>query len=116
MTDIFFDGKYVGRTDKPEEFVRGVRSRRRSGEISTQVNIAYHTHLNEIEMTSDSGRVRRPLIIVEDGKPLLTEDMMEQVKRGEINFESLVKAGVIEFLDANEEENTYMALRPENVS
>jgi DNA-directed RNA polymerase subunit B len=116
MTDIFFDGKYVGRTDKPEEFVRGIRSRRRSGEISTQVNAAYYHHLNEVEMTSDSGRVRRPLIVVENGKPLLTEEMIEQLKRGEINFESLVKAGIVEFLDANEEENTYIALRPEQVT
>lgn len=110
MVNIFVDGKYVGGTDQPDEFVRNVRNNRRAGELSSQINVAYHPHLNEIEVMSDSGRVRRPAIVVEDGKSLLTKEMIEQLKKGDIGFESLVKAGIIEFLDAEEEENTYIAL------
>jgi DNA-directed RNA polymerase subunit B' len=67
MVNIFVDGKYVGGTDRPDDFVRNVRNNRRAGELSGQINVAYHSHLNEIEVMSDSGRVRRPLIVVEDG-------------------------------------------------
>jgi DNA-directed RNA polymerase subunit B' len=116
MVNIFVDGKYVGKTDRPDEFARNIRNKRRAGELSGQVNIAYHPHLNEIEIMSDSGRVRRPLIVVEDGKPLLTDEMVEQLKKGDISFESLVNAGIIEFMDAEEEENTYIALTPEDLT
>lgn len=109
MAGIFIDGRYVGETDRPEEFVKNIREKRRADEISNQVNVAYHAHLGEIEIVSDSGRVRRPLIVVADGKPLLTNEMIEQLKKGEITFESLVKAAVIEFLDAEEEE-THISL------
>jgi len=116
MTDIFVDGKYVADTDNPESFVNDVRNKRRLGELSGQINIAYHKHLDEVEIVTDSGRIRRPLIIVESGKPLLTEKMIEQLKAGEIGFEGLVNAGVIEFLDAEEEENTYIAVRAEELT
>jgi DNA-directed RNA polymerase subunit B' len=116
MVNIFVDGKFVEKTDRPDEFVRNVRNKRRAGELSSQINVAYHSHLNEIEVMSDSGRVRRPAIVVEDGKPLLTKEMIEQLKKGDIGFESLVNAGIIEFLDAEEEENTYIALNPEDLT
>lgn len=116
MTDVFFNGRYIGRTDKPEEFVRLIVEKRRKGLISDQVNIVYYQYLDEIRILTDSGRVRRPLIVVKDGKPLLTDEHVKKIEEGKITWSDLVKEGVIEFLDAEEEENAYIALRPEKVT
>ncbi len=116
MAEIFFDGRYIGRTKEAEKLVNDIREKRRTGLISNQINTAFHPHLDEVKILSDSGRVRRPLIIVDSGKSKLTPESIEKLKRGEIGWEDLVKSGVIEFLDSEEEENTYIALREEELT
>jgi len=112
LADLFLNGKYLGRIENPEKFVEEFRKLRREGKIPYTVNIAYHKQLNEIRILSSAGRVIRPLIIVENGKPKLTPEILEKVKRGELSFFDLVKNGIIEFLDTEEEENAYIAVTP----
>ncbi|MEM5790548.1 MAG: DNA-directed RNA polymerase subunit B [Candidatus Aenigmatarchaeota archaeon] len=116
MTDIFLDGKFIGTTENPEEFVNEIREKRRRGIISYQVNIAYHPHLDEIKILSDSGRIRRPLIVVKNRKSMLTKDLLEKLKKGEIKWDDLVKNGIIEYLDAEEEENALIALKEDELT
>ncbi len=116
MVDVFIDGRYIGVTEKPEELVKFVRQRRRVGKISNQINISYLDYLNEIKIVADPGRVRRPLIIIEDGKSKLTREHLEKLDKGEITWNDLVQNGIIEFLDAEEEENAYVALKPEDLT
>jgi DNA-directed RNA polymerase subunit B' len=106
MTDIFLDGRYIGSTNEPEKVVKMIRENRRNGTISEDINVVYLANLDEIRILSDSGRVRRPLIVVENGKPKLTEEHIKKLERKEIKWSDLVKQGIIEFLDADEEENT----------
>jgi len=116
MIDVFLDGEFVGVTEKPEEIIKTVKEKRREGEISEQINVAYLQHLDMIRILTDSGRTRRPLIIVENGKPKLTNQHIEKIEQGKMTWSDLMKEGVIEFLDAEEEENTYVALRPEELT
>ncbi len=113
---IFVNGELIGFTTEPEMFVSELRKRRRRGDISPQVNIAYYDDRREIIINSDAGRARRPLIVVENGKMLITEEHIERLKRGEMNFDDLVREGVIEFLDAEEEENAFIAINEEELS
>jgi DNA-directed RNA polymerase subunit B' len=116
MTDIFLDGKYIGSTNEPEKIVEKIKKARRNGLISYQVNVAYYKDLDELRILTDSGRVRRPLIVVENGKPKLTQEHLEKLKKGEMKWDDLVKNGIIEYLDAEEEENAYIALKPEELT
>ncbi len=116
MADVFLDGMYVGRTDRPKELVRKIREARRRGEVSNLINVAYHERLDAVSISTDGGRVRRPLIVVEDGKPKLTQEHIEKLKKGELKFSDLIKMGIIEYLDAEEEENAYIALTPDELT
>ncbi len=116
MVDVFLDGRYIGITDEPEKLVKDIRDKRRMGLVPEQLNVAYHRHLNEVKILSDSGRVRRPVIVVENGKSKLAQDHIEKLKKGEITWDDLLKTGVIEYLDSEEEENTFIALRPEMIT
>ncbi len=112
---VFVNGDLIGFTTDPERFVNDVRRLRRHGEISTQVNIAYYGDRRDIIINSDRGRARRPLIIVENGRPLLTESHIEKLRNGELKFDDLVKEGLIEYLDAEEEENALIAINEEDL-
>lgn len=113
---IFVNGALVGTHDNPVELVESIRDKRRQGVISNQINIAYHKLTNEVIINTDMGRARRPLLIVKDGKPLMSQDEIESLKRGEISFDELVRRGLIEYIDAEEEENTFIAINEEEVT
>ncbi len=116
MIDIFLDGRYLGATSDPDALVNEIKEKRRAGMISDQVNVVFHKHLDEVKILTDSGRARRPLIIVNEGKPMLNNDHVEKLKNGQITWSDLIKTGVIEYMDAEEEENIYVALKPEELT
>jgi DNA-directed RNA polymerase subunit B len=112
---VFIDGNLVGYSLTPEELAAEIRMKRRTGEISTEINVAYFTkelgiEKEEIYVNCDEGRVRRPLIIVENGIPKLTREHVEKIRAGEWSWEDLVKNGAVEYIDAEEEENLYIAI------
>lgn len=117
---VFVDGNIIGYSNSPEELAKEFRDMRRRGEISTEVNMAYFSKAQgereEVYVNCDEGRVRRPLIIVENGAPKLQQEYVEKITSGEWSWEDLVKSGLVEYLDAEEEENAYVALTPEQVT
>ena len=117
---VFLDGCLIGYSSEPKELVDEIRNKRRRGEISTEVNIAYFSkeivQREEIYVNCDEGRVRRPLIIVEKGVQKLLQEHIEKIRAGEWTWEDLVKNGIMEYLDAEEEENAYIALTLDEVT
>jgi len=115
-TKIFIEGYLLGYTRNPQVLVDTFREMRRKNEISSEANIAYYANYNEIYVNSDEGRIRRPLIVVEDGKPALKQRHIRNIKQERWSWEDLVREGVIEFLDADEEENAYIAIDQEQIT
>jgi DNA-directed RNA polymerase subunit B len=117
---IFVDGNIIGYCDAAPELVKNFREKRRAGEISTEVNVTYfsklQTETEEVHANCDEGRVRRPLIIVEKGVPKLQPKHLEKLAIGEWTWGDLVKNGLIEYLDAEEEENAYITLSLEEAT
>ncbi|MFP4116654.1 MAG: DNA-directed RNA polymerase subunit B [Candidatus Aenigmatarchaeota archaeon] len=116
MTDVFLNGKFVGETEEPKELVREVREKRREGALPEEFNARYNRDEENIRINTDSGRVRRPLVRVEDGESLLTEEHIEKVEEGEMSWSDLVEEGIIEWIDASEEEDLLVAPRKEELT
>jgi DNA-directed RNA polymerase subunit B len=117
---VFLDGNIIGYCDTSDKLTQEFRERRRRAEVSTEVNIAYfpkiHGKRDELYVNCDEGRVRRPLIIVDKGASRLQQEHIEKITTTEWSWEDLVKNGIIEYLDAEEEENAYIALSPGEVT
>ncbi len=107
---VFLDGELVGSHADPAELVENIRIKRREGIISDQVNVTYYEDINEVIINTDMGRARRPLIIVKDGKSLVTEEEEALTAEGKLSYDELKKDGKIEHLDSEEEENAFVAL------
>ncbi|MEM4366245.1 MAG: DNA-directed RNA polymerase subunit B, partial [Candidatus Woesearchaeota archaeon] len=116
MTEVYLNGKFVGDVESPEDFIRHIKSERRKGLITQNLNVYYDKRLERIEVEAGHGRVRRPLIVVRDGQPLLTEKHIKQLEAGEIKWSDLIRQGVIEYLDASEEEDALVAFSPKELT
>jgi len=116
MTNIYLNGKYLGNHDDPKKFLEDFKAKRREGKISEEASIVHYENMDEIQISADPGRIRRPLIIAEKGRSLVDDETIRKVKKGEIKWPDLVKNGMVEYLDAEEEENALIALGEENLT
>ncbi len=113
-TKVYVNGDLIGTHDRPKDLVEEVRQRRRSGMISNEVNLRYDEDMNDVIINCDEGRLRRPLIVSKDGRLLLNKKHMDGLNSGKIKIQDIVREGIIEWLDAEEEEDTYIAVRAFN--
>ncbi|WP_018256662.1 DNA-directed RNA polymerase subunit B [Halomicrobium katesii] len=113
---VYVNGSLVGTHPDPEQLADQIRQARRRGDVSEMVNVSVKDRTDEVIVNADAGRARRPLLVVEDGEPLITESEVQQVKDDELGFEELVERGVVEFIDAEEEEDILVAVSEEDVT
>lgn len=116
MGDVYLDGELLGDHEDIEKLRDQLLEKRRDGDLDQSVNLSLDKEKDEVRISTDSGRVRRPLIIVEDGEPLVTEEEFSQLKNGEMSIAEFIEQGKIEYLDADEEENALVALNREDVT
>ncbi len=114
--DVFMNGIYIGSCEEPDEFVANVRERRRSNEFPIELSIRNNKEAGEIVIFTDTGRVLRPLIIVDKGKSRLKDEHLVLLEQGKIKWDDLIKKGIIEYLDASEEEDALVALSKKDVT
>ena len=116
VSEVYLNGKFVGSVENPVEFVDHIITERRKNAISNNINVRYDQENDEVFVESSKGRLRRPVIVVRDGKPLLTEKQVSQLEKKEITWDDLVSQGIIEYLDAAEEENVLVAFKEEDLT
>ncbi len=110
-TKVYVNGDLIGTHDRPHDLVEEIRQRRRNSMISNEVNLRYDEDMNDVIINCDEGRLRRPLIVAKDGRLLLTKKHMDGIHSGKLKVKDIVREGIIEWLDAEEEEDTYIAVK-----
>ncbi|OYR38588.1 DNA-directed RNA polymerase subunit B [Halorubrum sp. Ib24] len=113
---VYVNGSLVGTHPDPEALAEQIREARRRGDVSDMVNVSVRDRTQEVIVNADAGRARRPLIVVENGEPLLGDEEIEALERGDIEFEDLIDRGYVEFIDAEEEEDILVAVDEEDVT
>jgi DNA-directed RNA polymerase III subunit RPC2 len=112
---VFLNGVILGIHQEPEKFVNNLRKLRRGGKIDSLVSI-YRTQTNRtINISSDGGRVCRPLIVVEKGVSKITAEDIRELIHGVKKFEDFVHSGKIEYLDTNEETDSDIAIYEKDI-
>ncbi len=120
-TRVFVDGKLIGYYRDGAELAASLRDLRRNSKIRHHIGVSFHPSeaggaASRIYVNCNAGRVLRPLIIVRDDKPMLDDSILDKVTKKMLSWRDLLNMGVIEMLDANEEENTYIALDEGEIS
>jgi DNA-directed RNA polymerase subunit B len=108
--DVFMNGIFVGSIEDEKKFISDFRLNRRKATIPREASIRFEKKHNIIIILSDTGRVLRPLIIVDSGVPRLNEGHMEKLKNDDMSWDDLINEGIIEYVDASEEDNLLTAI------
>jgi DNA-directed RNA polymerase III subunit RPC2 len=107
---VVLNGTLIGLTNQKQRIVDQFRKLRRKGLFSAFVSIYVNLSQSTINISSDAGRICRPLIIVENGKPKVEQRHIDKLKAGEYVFDDFLKLGLVEYLDVNEESDCLIAV------
>ncbi|KAI4722275.1 beta and beta-prime subunits of DNA dependent RNA-polymerase [Aureobasidium sp. EXF-10727] len=137
-TKVFVNGVWVGVHRDPSQLVKVVQGLRRNGTISFEISLIRDVREREFKIFTDAGRVMRPLFVVNNdpasptkGQLVLnrqhitsllnareteTIGLSEEERDDAIyGWKNLINEGVIEYLDAEEEEAAMMVMSPEDL-
>lgn len=114
--DVFYNGRFIGHVDSAESFAKAVKEKRRMGMLPIELSIRFDSFLNSVFLTTEIGRVLRPAIIVEGGISKLKEEHLKLVRQGSLKWDDLIKEGIVEYLDAAEEDDCLVSLKEEDLT
>ena len=113
---VYFNGDLIGTHESPVDLVTEIRQRRRKNMISNVVNVRYDDSLNDVIINSDPGRIRRPLLVVGRNNRLnIKERDIDSLQQGKSEWDDLLNKGIVEYIDAEEEENCLIALNEDDL-
>ena len=111
---IYHNGIPVGRTNDIEHTLNAIKDLRKNRLIALDVSVSY-VH-DSIHVWSDSGRIYRPVFVVNNGKLAITQDIVNDLNSGRTRFNDLYQLGIVENIDTYETRNTLIALKPEDIT
>jgi DNA-directed RNA polymerase III subunit RPC2 len=76
------------------------------------VSVYLHDGQKAVHIATDGGRVCRPLVIVDEktSLPRLKQVQIEGLALGTVHIRDLLRQGVVEYIDVNEENNCLIAV------
>lgn len=136
-TKVFVNGVWVGVHRDPAHLVSTVLSLRRRHLISHEVSLVRDIRDREFKIFTDAGRVCRPLFVIDNdpksancGSLVLTKEHIlkleddkelganmdpEEREAKFMGWQGLVNQGVVEYVDAEEEETVMIVMTPEDL-
>jgi DNA-directed RNA polymerase subunit B len=115
-SDVFFNGRFIGHALDHDVFTTAIKHKRREKGLPIELSVRYDKTLNIVLISTEIGRVLRPLIIVENGVSRLTKEHRQALEQGAMTWNDLIDQGIIEYMDAAEEENAFVALTEEKIT
>lgn len=121
-TKIIINGDMCGAHKQPHLFMEKIRQLKRSGTINVYTGISWNILLNEIIICTEAGRCIRPTVIIQDGKPLLTPELIDKYKKNKLAWidlvignESIGLPSVVEYLDVEETNTAMIAMNKDDL-
>ncbi|KAK7555632.1 hypothetical protein IWX49DRAFT_53285 [Phyllosticta citricarpa] len=137
-TKIFVNGVWVGVHRDATQLVSLVKGLRRDGTVSPEMSLIRDVRDREFKIFTDAGRVTRPLFIIDDdpnspnkGNLVLNREHInkleddadidvsglsdEEREQARYGWTGLLRSGVVEYMDAEEEETAMIVMTPDDL-
>jgi DNA-directed RNA polymerase II subunit RPB2 len=124
---IFVNGSWVGTHIDPVKIVQNLKYSRKKRIIKEEISISLDIDNKEVRIFSDSGRIARPLLVFKNQQTITNFSRLKKDEQtgsmfqkligtqfqNEISFCDLLKEGILEIIDAEEEETCLIAMNLE---
>lgn len=118
---LFINGAWLGNVEEPNKVYDELKRKKYKGIINIYTSIIFDVRRKEIRICNDAGRLMRPLLKVKDNRLNVTQDIIERIRKQEINWDDLltdckIEESIIEYVDAAEQNHSMIAMSPSIVS
>ena len=93
-TKIFVNGDWIGVTNRPDYIYSILKINRRKGIISPYISITWNIQNNCIIINTDSGRLIRPLYIIENNKFDINDEINNLIINNNIEWKNLIISNI----------------------
>ena len=118
---VIVNGCWVGISDTPYEFYLSLKEKKYKGIINIYTSIVFDIANMEIRVCNDAGRLCRPVLRVIDNHILFNQETVDGIARNAIKWNDLLVdsqrgPSVIEYIDAEEQSFSLIAITPDALS
>lgn len=112
---VFINGAWKGNCEDGNALCKKLRQMRRSGYLHFETSIMWKSEDLELSIWTDSGRICRPLLIVENCE-LIYKRHVAALRNGDLVWDDLLQNGSVEYLDAEETEDVLIAMQEKDIN
>ena len=117
---VFINGTWVGISENPIELYTSLKEKKHKGIINIYTSIIFDFKLKEIRVCNDAGRLTRPLLIVKNRNILITNNIINKLKTGELVWDNLLTTSklneaILEYVDPEEQSWSMIATKPKDL-
>ena len=115
FTKVFLNGAWVGISHNPLDLYKLLKEKKSKGLINIYTSIVFDYKYKEIIICNDAGRLVRPLLKVRNNNILLTKNIIDNLKSGDLDWVDLltdckIDNTIIEYIDPREQNSSLIAM------
>jgi DNA-directed RNA polymerase beta subunit len=117
---VFINGAWVGIINNPQELYEILKDKKYKGIINIYTSIVFDYKMKEIRICNDGGRLTRPLLRVKNKNILITQNIIDKLNNGDLNWDNLLTSSkmeesIIEYIDPEEQSWSLIATKPNEI-
>jgi len=118
---VFVNGMWIGTTNDAYNLYIDLKNKKYQGIINIYTSIIFDIKMMEIRVCNDGGRLTRPILKVKNNKLCITENIVNRLSKGEINWDDLfvnckIDESVLEYVDPDEQNLSMIAMTHQKLS
>ena len=118
---VFVNGAWIGISKEPNNLFITFQEYKCNGMINIYTSVIFNTKEREIRICNDAGRLIRPVLRVKNNNIIMTQDIVNKVKKNELGWDDLltncnIPNSIIEYIDPEEQNFSMISMKPKELN
>ena len=114
---VIVNGNWIGITNEPYKLYKFLKNKKYSGVLNIYTSIIFDIKMLEIRICNESGRITRPVLRVKKNNLIIKQEIINKLINKDLKWDDLLvnhklEDSIIEYIDAEEQNNSMIAIKP----